>query len=74
MLTGIVHQELFFGIDLAVFIGLIALILFIFAALINTINEQILERRGKMIPYRWHHGIATLAIVVVIIHVTIQFT
>ena len=73
MLNEIAHQELFFGIELVVFIGLIALILFIFAALINTINEQILEKRGKIIPYRLHHWIAILAILVVIIHVTIQF-
>ena len=51
MLTGIAHLELFFGIDLAVFIGLIAFILFIFAALINTINEQILEKRGNSISF-----------------------
>lgn len=31
---GIAHLELFFGIDLVVFIGLIALTLFIFTALL----------------------------------------
>ena len=73
MEEGIAHLELFFGIDLVVFIGLIALTLFIFTALINRINRSILRKRGKMIRPRWHHWIAILAIIVVIIHVGIQF-
>lgn len=73
MAEGIVHLELFFGIDLVVFIGLIVLILFVFTALFNRINKGILKKRGRMIRPRYHHWIAILTIIVVIIHVGIQF-
>lgn len=73
MEEGIAHLELFFGIDLVVFIGIIALSLFIFAALINRINKSLLRKRGKVIPPRWHHWIAILAIIMAFIHVGIQF-
>lgn len=72
MEEGIAHLELFFGIDLVVFIGIIALSLFIFAALFNRINRGLLRKKGKMISPRWHHWIAILAIIVVITHVAIQ--
>lgn len=72
MEEGIAHYEIF-GIDLVVYIGVIALILFIFTALINRINKSILRKRGKIILPRWHHWTAISAIIVVIIHVAIQY-
>lgn len=72
MSTGLAHYQIF-GVDLVVYIGVVALILFIFAASIESLNKNILEKRGKEIYYYWHHRIAIFAIVLVIIHVALQY-
>lgn len=72
MSIELAHYEIF-GIDLVVYIGATALILFIFVALIKRLNKHILEKRGKKISSRWHHRIAIFAIVLVIIHVAVQY-
>jgi hypothetical protein len=66
-------QYTIFGTELVVYIGIIALILFIITASINSLNRLILEKRGKKITSHWHHWIAILAITLVIIHVAIQY-
>lgn len=61
-----------FGVDLVIYIGTAALILFMFVALIRSMNENILKERVKIHP-KWHHRIAILAILLVIIHVAVQY-
>jgi NADH:ubiquinone oxidoreductase subunit 6 (subunit J) len=61
-----------FGVDLVIYIGAAALILFIFVALIRSMNESILKERFEIDP-EWHHRIAILAILLVIIHVAVQY-
>lgn len=61
------------GIDLVVYLGVTALLLLIFAALINSLNEHVLLKRGKFIPPIWHHRLAILAISIIFIHVVIQY-
>jgi hypothetical protein len=72
MSTELAHYQIF-GIELVVYIGIIALILFIFVASINSLNRLVLEKRGKKISSQWHHWIAILAITLVIIHIAIQY-
>jgi hypothetical protein len=62
-----------FGIDLVVYIGTIALILLIFVATVNRLNKYFLIKRGLFIPPVWHHRIAIIAILLIIIHVIIQY-
>jgi hypothetical protein len=71
-MTELAHYPIF-GIDLVIYIGTAALILFIFVALIRSINMRILGKRVKNIQPQWHHRIAILAIVLVLIHVAIQY-
>ena len=66
-------QYTIFGIELVVYIGITALILFIFAASIKSLNKFLLEKRGKNISSHWHHWIAILAIIIVVIHIAIQY-
>lgn len=72
MSTGLGSYQIF-GIDLVVYVGAVALILFIFVALIKSLNKHILEKRGKEIYYYWHRRIAIFAIFLVIIHVALQY-
>jgi hypothetical protein len=72
MSTGLAHYPIF-GIDIVVIIGATALILFIFVAFINSVNRLVLKKRNMNISPYWHHWIAILAIVLVIIHVIIQY-
>jgi len=71
-MTELAHYPIF-GVDLVIYIGIAALILFIFVALIRSLNTHILAKRVKKINSKWHHRIAILAIVLVIIHVAVQY-
>ena len=72
-MTELAHYPVF-GVDLVIYLGAVALILFLFVALIRRLNESILEKRAKEIHPEWHHRIAILAIILVIIHVAVQYT
>lgn len=71
-MTELAHYPIF-GVDLVIYIGAAALILFIFVALIRSLNTRILGNRVENIHPQWHHRIAILALVVVLIHVAIQY-
>jgi hypothetical protein len=72
MSTELAHYPIF-GTDIVVIIGISALILFIFVASIQSLNKLVLEKRDKKISPYWHHWLAIMAILVVIIHIAIQF-
>ena len=72
MSTEIAHYPIF-GTDIVVIIGTTAFILFIFVASIKTLNRLVLNKRNKNIAPHWHHWIAITALVLVLIHVAIQF-
>jgi hypothetical protein len=71
-MSELAHYPIF-GTDIVVIIGTTAFILFIFVASIKTLNRLLLKKRNKNISPQWHHWIAITAIVLVIIHVAIQF-
>ena len=72
MSTGLAHYPIF-GIDLVVYIGTTALILLIFVASIKSLNRLVLKKRGKIISPNWHHWLAIIVIILVVIHVVIQY-
>jgi hypothetical protein len=62
MLENITYFQIL-GKPLIMYIGIITLVLFISVALI-----PILNKRGKKIPFKWHHRLAAVAIILALIH------
>jgi hypothetical protein len=62
MLTKITYYQIF-GVSLIIYLGILAFLLFTATALVAIRNK-----RGGRLPFKWHHSLATISIIVAFTH------
>ncbi len=64
MLSNIAYYMIF-GRPLVLWLGLLSLLLILFAALIATLNMKF---KIRVIPFKWHSRVAVIAVIVSLAH------